>query len=236
MTAIKYFIRVAGLCFFAMTALMSLSRHSEIVSRVSIWVLSHRCVFPGVKLVGPKKRSTDVHAACAIPAGRYVTSHLIPTSLHSAAGTELLPVCSHSLPCVKRHKAELTCNGVRDRTAYVSLQQFTEMNLLSGESFCAQQVNASRPPAHVTYSFFHFEITRLSIFGRRGKNSRPGFKRYLLEKAKAQKICKYFQWSSQVKLSCNQFIRKPLNCVTWPLWSGTVLVVETEPSPEESVT
>lgn len=144
-----------------------------------------------MELVGLKKRSTDVHAACAIPAGRYITSYLIPTSLHSTSGTELLPVCSRSLRCVKKHKAELTCNGVRDRTAYVSLQQFTEMNLLSGESFCAQQVNASRPPAHVTYSFFHSEI-RLSIFGRRGKNSRPGFKRYFLEKAKAQKICKYF--------------------------------------------
>ncbi|XP_057570283.1 box C/D snoRNA protein 1 isoform X2 [Hippopotamus amphibius kiboko] len=38
---------------------------------------------------------------------------------------------SCSLPCVKKHKAELTCNGVRDKTAYVSIQQFTEMNLLS---------------------------------------------------------------------------------------------------------
>ncbi|XP_052034979.1 box C/D snoRNA protein 1 isoform X3 [Apodemus sylvaticus] len=42
---------------------------------------------------------------------------------------------SCSLPCVKKHKAELTCNGVRDKTAYVSLQQFTEMNLLSDYRF-----------------------------------------------------------------------------------------------------
>ncbi|EGV99692.1 Box C/D snoRNA protein 1 [Cricetulus griseus] len=40
-----------------------------------------------------------------------------------------------SLPCVKKHKAELTCNGVRDKTAYISLQQFTEMNLLSDYRF-----------------------------------------------------------------------------------------------------
>lgn len=40
-----------------------------------------------------------------------------------------------SLPCVKRHKAELTCSGVRDKTAYVSLQRFTEMNLLSDYRF-----------------------------------------------------------------------------------------------------
>lgn len=42
---------------------------------------------------------------------------------------------SCSLPCVKRHKAELTCSGVRDKTAYVSLQRFTEMNLLSDYRF-----------------------------------------------------------------------------------------------------
>ncbi|XP_015983561.2 box C/D snoRNA protein 1 isoform X3 [Rousettus aegyptiacus] len=42
---------------------------------------------------------------------------------------------SCSLPCVKKHKAELTCNGVRDKTAYVSVQQFTEMNLLSDYRF-----------------------------------------------------------------------------------------------------
>ncbi|XP_036916831.1 box C/D snoRNA protein 1 isoform X2 [Sturnira hondurensis] len=42
---------------------------------------------------------------------------------------------SCSLPCVKKHKIELTCNGVRDKTAYVSIQQFTEMNLLSDYRF-----------------------------------------------------------------------------------------------------
>ncbi|XP_031231611.1 box C/D snoRNA protein 1 isoform X2 [Mastomys coucha] len=42
---------------------------------------------------------------------------------------------SCSLPCVKKHKADLTCNGVRDKTAYISLQQFTEMNLLSDYRF-----------------------------------------------------------------------------------------------------
>ncbi|KAM6217082.1 box C/D snoRNA protein 1 [Rhynchocyon petersi] len=42
---------------------------------------------------------------------------------------------SCSLPCVKKHKAEMTCNGVRDKTAFVSIQQFTEMNLLSDYRF-----------------------------------------------------------------------------------------------------
>ncbi|KAK1339853.1 hypothetical protein QTO34_018411 [Cnephaeus nilssonii] len=54
----------------------------------------------------------------------------IVTSKYKSASSFLF-----SLPCVKKHKAELTCNGVRDKTAYVSLQQFTEMDLLSDYRF-----------------------------------------------------------------------------------------------------
>ncbi|CAO2600350.1 Box C/D snoRNA protein 1 [Lemmus lemmus] len=70
---------------------------------------------------------------------------------------------SCSLPCVKKHKAELTCNGVRDRTAYVSLQHFTEMNLLSDYRFLedvartADQVSRDtflKRPKHKKYLFF----------------------------------------------------------------------------------
>ncbi|XP_051021570.1 box C/D snoRNA protein 1 [Acomys russatus] len=70
---------------------------------------------------------------------------------------------SCSLPCVKKHKAELTCNGVRDKTAYVSLQQFTEMNLLSDYRFLedvartADQVSRDtflKRPKHKKYLFF----------------------------------------------------------------------------------
>ncbi|XP_026639807.1 box C/D snoRNA protein 1 isoform X2 [Microtus ochrogaster] len=70
---------------------------------------------------------------------------------------------SCSLRCVKKHKAELPCNGVRDRTAYVSLQQFTEMNLLSDYRFLedvartADQVSRDtflKRPKHKKYLFF----------------------------------------------------------------------------------
>ncbi|KAL6078612.1 hypothetical protein STEG23_020848, partial [Scotinomys teguina] len=70
---------------------------------------------------------------------------------------------SCSLPCVKKHKAELTCNGVRDKTAYVSLQHFTEMNLLSDYRFLedvartADQVSRDtfmKRPKHKKYLFF----------------------------------------------------------------------------------
>ncbi|XP_021514856.1 box C/D snoRNA protein 1 isoform X1 [Meriones unguiculatus] len=70
---------------------------------------------------------------------------------------------SCSLPCVKRHKAELTCNGVRDKTAYVSLQEFTEMTLLSDYRFLedvartADQVSRDtflKTPKRKKYLFF----------------------------------------------------------------------------------
>ncbi|XP_020844401.1 box C/D snoRNA protein 1 isoform X2 [Phascolarctos cinereus] len=43
--------------------------------------------------------------------------------------------CSCSLACVKKHKTELTCSGIREKTAFVSLKQFTEINLLSDYRF-----------------------------------------------------------------------------------------------------
>uniref|UniRef100_A0A8C5L8N2 Zinc finger, HIT type 6 n=1 Tax=Jaculus jaculus TaxID=51337 RepID=A0A8C5L8N2_JACJA len=55
------------------------------------------------------------------------------------------------LPCVKKHKAELTCNGVRDKTAYVSIQQFTEMNLLSDYRFLE---DVARTADHISRDVF----------------------------------------------------------------------------------
>ncbi|KAI1883020.1 hypothetical protein AGOR_G00240940 [Albula goreensis] len=48
------------------------------------------------------------------------------------------PGCSKhscSLPCVKKHKSEFRCSGVRDNTAFVPLSKFDEMNLLSDYRF-----------------------------------------------------------------------------------------------------
>ncbi|XP_006205990.2 box C/D snoRNA protein 1 [Vicugna pacos] len=58
---------------------------------------------------------------------------------------------SCSLPCVKKHKAELTCNGVRDKTAYVSIQEFTEMNLLSDYRFLE---DVARTADHISRDAF----------------------------------------------------------------------------------
>ncbi|XP_057175323.1 box C/D snoRNA protein 1 [Triplophysa rosa] len=40
-----------------------------------------------------------------------------------------------SLSCVKQHKMSSGCSGVRDKTAFISLSQFDEMNLLSDYRF-----------------------------------------------------------------------------------------------------
>ncbi|XP_033874103.3 box C/D snoRNA protein 1 [Acipenser ruthenus] len=42
---------------------------------------------------------------------------------------------SCSLPCVKRHKSESGCSGVRDKAAFVPVGKFDEMNLLSDYRF-----------------------------------------------------------------------------------------------------
>ncbi|XP_010714296.1 box C/D snoRNA protein 1 [Meleagris gallopavo] len=42
---------------------------------------------------------------------------------------------SCSLLCVKKHKLALSCNGVRDKTAFVSMTEFTDLNLLSDYRF-----------------------------------------------------------------------------------------------------
>ncbi|XP_019618947.1 PREDICTED: putative box C/D snoRNA protein SPCC613.07 [Branchiostoma belcheri] len=42
---------------------------------------------------------------------------------------------SCSLPCVKKHKSDHGCDGVRDKTAYVPVKEFTERHLLSDYRF-----------------------------------------------------------------------------------------------------
>ncbi len=47
------------------------------------------------------------------------------------------PRCSTkscSLTCVKAHKVSHQCDGIRDKTSFKSLSQFTELDLLSGKS------------------------------------------------------------------------------------------------------
>ncbi|KAM4022066.1 box C/D snoRNA protein 1 [Anomaloglossus baeobatrachus] len=42
---------------------------------------------------------------------------------------------SCSLPCVKKHKLDVACSGVRDKTAFVPLSTFSDLHLLSDYRF-----------------------------------------------------------------------------------------------------
>ncbi|XP_074858744.1 box C/D snoRNA protein 1 isoform X3 [Carettochelys insculpta] len=42
---------------------------------------------------------------------------------------------SCSLACVKKHKTALSCNGIREKSAFVSINEFNELNLLSDYRF-----------------------------------------------------------------------------------------------------
>lgn len=50
----------------------------------------------------------------------------------------VLYLCHFSLLCVKKHKLALSCNGIRDKTSFISVNEFTDLNLLSGKNIpCA---------------------------------------------------------------------------------------------------
>ncbi|XP_048845624.1 box C/D snoRNA protein 1 isoform X2 [Brienomyrus brachyistius] len=70
------------------------------------------------------------------------TKRKISLSSCEACGAEeakyRCPAClkhSCSLPCVKKHKSDSGCTGVRDKTAFVPLSRFDEMTLLSDYRF-----------------------------------------------------------------------------------------------------
>ncbi|KAI8378490.1 hypothetical protein BD560DRAFT_297507, partial [Blakeslea trispora] len=45
----------------------------------------------------------------------------------------LIHTCS--VDCVKQHKQNSECSGVRDKTSYVSLQKYTESNMMSDYTY-----------------------------------------------------------------------------------------------------
>ncbi|XP_066529439.1 box C/D snoRNA protein 1 [Hoplias malabaricus] len=53
---------------------------------------------------------------------------------------------SCSLPCVKKHKLESSCTGVRDRTAFVRLSQFSDINLLSDYRYLEETARVADRP------------------------------------------------------------------------------------------
>ncbi|XP_037355065.1 box C/D snoRNA protein 1 [Talpa occidentalis] len=85
---------------------------------------------------------------------------------------------SCSLPCVKKHKADFTCNGVRDKTAYVSIQQFTEMNLLSDYRFLE---DVARTADHISRdTFLKRPISNKHMYFMKNRARRQGINLKLL--------------------------------------------------------
>ena len=60
------------------------------------------------------------------------------------------------LQCVNLHKKEFDCNGIRDKTRFKSLSQFTELDLLSGKFYLFLS----------SFSLMSYSVYRLPIVGR----------------------------------------------------------------------
>lgn len=76
---------------------------------------------------------------------------------------------------MKKHKLALSCNGVRDKTAFVSVTEFTDLNLLSGKNIPGTSQNLSFLIVQHYIIFFYsvlcfFFTFRLSVPGRCGKS------------------------------------------------------------------
>lgn len=65
---------------------------------------------------------TNIHYSCDVCEKQ--------TAKYRCPGCGVQTCC---LSCVKQHKTESGCDGVRNKTGYVGMKQFSDMNLLSGE-------------------------------------------------------------------------------------------------------
>lgn len=54
-----------------------------------------------------------------------------------------------SLACSKKHKADSGCSGKRDRLKFVSMQEFDDRVLLSGERVCGHAHYTFNPPSQI---------------------------------------------------------------------------------------
>ncbi|XP_054646733.1 box C/D snoRNA protein 1 [Dunckerocampus dactyliophorus] len=111
------------------------------------FVLKRGCFSPAMyttfssttNIMSPLETSADSSNQDEEPKG---TKRKISLSNCGICGTEeakyKCPAClthSCSLICVKKHKDESRCSGVRNKTAYLTLSQFDEMTLLSDYRF-----------------------------------------------------------------------------------------------------
>ncbi|XP_039583042.1 box C/D snoRNA protein 1 [Passer montanus] len=74
---------------------------------------------------------------------------------------------SCSLLCVKKHKLALSCNGVRDKTAFVSVNEFTDLNLLSDYRFLEEVGRTADAAAR--HCIVHSPATKRLLYCLRNK-------------------------------------------------------------------
>ncbi|KAL1022766.1 hypothetical protein UPYG_G00032020 [Umbra pygmaea] len=77
---------------------------------------------------------------------------------------------SCSLACVKKHKEQSGCSGLRDKTAYVALSKMDEMNLLSDYRFLedtGRMADSANRNALVHRPHINFKAKRLTAQARR---------------------------------------------------------------------
>ncbi|NXW46647.1 BCD1 protein, partial [Nyctiprogne leucopyga] len=77
---------------------------------------------------------------------------------------------SCSLLCVKKHKLALSCNGVRDKTAFVAVNEFTDLNLLSDYRFLEDVGRTADAAAR--HPTVHSPATKKLLYGLRNKARR----------------------------------------------------------------
>lgn len=68
-----------------------------------------------------------------------------------------------SLPCIRIHKKELDCNGIRDKTKFIAKREMTENDLMGDYTFleeCTQYVNNRKQDPVKRYTRFTWNVPR----------------------------------------------------------------------------
>ncbi|KAJ7381321.1 Box C/D snoRNA protein 1 [Desmophyllum pertusum] len=84
------------------------------------------------------------------------------------------PACARrtcSLRCVKCHKMQFQCSGVRCKTKFVSLDKYTDSNLLSDYKFLENVDRSVYSAAHDSHSKYRRWNSQILYFSRKAKQS-----------------------------------------------------------------
>lgn len=106
---------------------------SDFVHLTTCWVLLSRYIFTFTRSLFYFTMDVDMEEACEdVLKTRLGTCEKCGTNeaKYTCPRCEFRSCC---LQCVNLHKKEFDCNGIRDKTRFKSVSQFTELDLLSGK-------------------------------------------------------------------------------------------------------